>query len=262
MAGSSVRAMDGAAPRDGLDHVAAVRAATERFAHLARTTPHDLRLPHLRRWRVHDVVAHLAGDHAWALRILRTRTAPRTGLRHARERGDALCDRFEQVTADLLDELARAAAEPDEPCPNFAQGDAGRAGWWPRHQAHEAVVHLWDLEAARGDHAPLDPRLSADGVDELFEVYTGRYPGQVLDRPVVLRAPGVAAWRVEPLGEAGRVRVAAVEEATPGDLEAPPEVLLLALWHRLPADDARLRAGADEGRAAAARAFVAGPLTA
>jgi uncharacterized protein (TIGR03083 family) len=245
-----------------LAHVAATAAAAQRFSELARTTPHDLPLPHLRRWRVHDVVAHLTGDHAWALGILRTRTAPRSGLRKARERGEALCDRFDAVTADLLAELARAAADPGAPCPNFAQGAQGRAGWWPRHQAHEATVHLWDLEAATGEHAPLDPWLCADGVAELLEVYTARYPGQVLDRPVVLRAPSYAAWRVEPLGHEGRVGIAAVDERTPGDLEATPDVLLLALWHRLPADHPGLRGGTDEAGAAAARAFVAGPLTA
>jgi uncharacterized protein (TIGR03083 family) len=247
---------------DDVDFVAATRTATDRFSRLARTTSHDLRLPHLPRWRVHDVVAHLTGDHEWALGILRSRVAPRTGLRQARERGDLLCERFETVTADLLEALQRAAADPDAPCPNFAQGAAGRAGWWPRHQAHEAVVHLWDLESATGDHAPLDPWLSVDGVSELVEVYTNRYPGQVLDRPVVLRSPGYAAWRAEPFGERGRVRVERIPDPAYADLDAPPDVLLLALWHRLPADHPDLRPGADAARTAAARAFVAGPLTA
>lgn len=247
---------------DELDFVRATRRATERFAHLARSTPHDLPLPHLPRWRVHDVVAHLTGDHEWALGILRSRVAPRGGLRKARQRGDALCDRFESVTADLLEALAQAAAEPDAPCPNFAQGESGRAGWWPRHQAHEAVVHLWDLEAATGVHAALDPWLSVDGVSELVEVYTNRYPRQVLDRPLVLRSPGYAAWRAEPLGEEGRVRVQRIDEPAYADLDAPPDVLLLALWHRLPADHPQLDAHGDDAVVAAVRAFIAGPLTA
>lgn len=247
---------------DEPDVLGATRRATERFARLARTTPHDLRLPHLRRWRAHDVIAHLTGDHEWALGILRSRVAPRTGLRKARERGGALCERFETVTAELLEALEQAAADPEAPCPNFAQGAAGRAGWWPRHQAHEAVVHLWDLEAATGDHTPLDPWLSVDGVSELVEVYTNRYPGQVLDHPVVLRSPGYAAWRAEPLGEEGRVRVERIPEPAYADLEAPPDVLLLALWHRIPADHPALVAHGDAEAAAAVRAFVAGPLTA
>jgi uncharacterized protein (TIGR03083 family) len=247
---------------EDLDFVAAVRRASDQFAGLARTTPHDLRLPHLRRWTVHDVVAHLTGDHEWALGILRSRTAPRTGLRKARQRGQALCDRFEAVTAELLAALDQAADDPLAACPNFAQGSAGLAGWWPRHQAHEAVVHLWDLEAATGEHTPLDPWLSVDGVSELVEVYTNRYPGQVLDRPLVLRSPGYAAWRAEPSGDEGRVHVERVEVPTHADLDAPPDVLLLALWHRLPADHPDLVLPGDAGSAAAVRAFLRGPLTA
>jgi uncharacterized protein (TIGR03083 family) len=245
-----------------LDHVAAARRATERFARLARTTPHDLPLGHLPGWRVHDLVAHLTGDHVWALCILRSRTAPRSGLRASRLRGTALCDRFDEVTAELLSALEQAAADPVAPCPNFAQGESGRAGWWPRHQAHEAAVHLWDLESATGVQQPLDPVQAVDGIDELLEVYTSRYAGQVLDRPVVLGCPGYAAWSVEPVGGRGRVRISPAPDPAAPDLSAAPEALLLALWHRLPADHEALRPGPDAQAAAAARAFVAGPVTA
>lgn len=243
-----------------LDFVDIVRDRAEQFGALARTTPHELRLPHLRRWTVHDVVAHLTGDHAWALDILSTRRPPRRGLAKDRRRGDALCDRYDEVTTALVAALADAAREPDAPCPNFAEGTGGRAGWWPRHQAHEAVVHLWDLEAATGDHTPLDPLLSIDGITELFEVYTNRYDGQRLTRPLVLRCPdhGVA-WRAEPATPAGRVHVTPTDPSGTADLDAPPDALLLALWHRLPADDARL---VTHGDPTAVRAFLRGPLTA
>lgn len=143
----------------GFDYPDIVGERGERFGALARTTPHELRLPHLPRWTVHDVVAHLTGDHAWALDILTNLRAPRRGLAKDRRRGEALCARFDEETAELLVALRVAAAEPDAPCPNFAEGADGRVGWWPRHQAHEAVVHLWDLEAATGAHTPLDPQL-------------------------------------------------------------------------------------------------------
>ena len=163
------------------------------------------------------------------------------------------------MTADLLAALSDAAAAPDEPCPNFAQGDAGRTGWWPRHQAHEALVHLWDLESVTGGFAPRDPAIAADGVSELFATYTNRYPRQRLSRPIRLRAPGVGAWRVEPRGP-GLVQGLPVDDAGPADLTAAPEVLLLALWHRIPTDDPRLEYA--DGAAVDVRAFLAGPLTA
>lgn len=241
------------------DFVDIVRDRGERFGVLARTTPHELRLPHLRRWTAHDVVAHLTGDHAWALDILTTRRPPRRGLVKDRRRGDALCDRYDDVTAELVGALAVAAAEPGAPCPNFAEGAVGRAGWWPRHQAHEVAVHLWDLEAATGAHSPLDPLLCVDGITELFEVYTNRYGGQRLARPLVLRCPDHgAAWRAEPTAP-GRVLVVPTDPDGTADLDASPDALLLALWHRVDADDERLDAPGDP---TAVRAFLRGPVTA
>ena len=242
-----------------LDFVEATREAALRFGALAREVPHDLPVPLVRGWTVHHLVAHLTGDHEWALGIVTTREAPSGGLRVSRRRGDRLLDRYDEVTAALLDALALAAAEPQVPCPNFAQGSAGTLGWWPRHQAHEASVHLADLEGAAGLEIVRDPVLSADGVDELFETYADRYPGQRLDEPLVLRSPGVASWRVEPVGR-GRLRGRRVDDTGAADLEADPTVLLLALWHRTAPDDPRLRCA--PGRADVVRRFLSGPLTA
>lgn len=239
--------------------MAATRDACTRFAALARTTPHDLPVAHVPGWTVHQLVAHLTGDHVWALQVLTSREAPASGLRASRRRGPALLDQFDAVTADLLVTLEAAAAAPDEPCPNFAQGDTGRAGWWPRHQAHEALVHLWDLESVTGDFASRDPAVAADGVTELFETYTNRYPRQRLARPLLLRSRTYGAWRVEPAGTPGRVHAYPVVDDGPADLTADPDVLLLALWHRIDPDDPRL-GYAD--RADDARAFLRGPLTA
>lgn len=243
-----------------LDFVAATREACARFAALARSTPHDAPVPHVPGWTVHHLVAHLTGDHVWALQVLTTRTSPARGLRSSRRRGQALLAQFDAVTADLLDALEAAAAAPDEPCPNFAEGGAGTLGWWPRHQAHEALVHLYDLESVTGAFAPRDPAVAADGVSELFATYTNRYPRQRLARPLLLRAPAYGAWRVEHGDGPGRVHAYAVpDDGAPADLAAPPDVLLLALWHRIGVDDPRLAYG---DRADDVRAFLAGPLTA
>ncbi|MFN8155797.1 MAG: maleylpyruvate isomerase family mycothiol-dependent enzyme [Candidatus Nanopelagicales bacterium] len=242
-----------------LDFVEATREAALRFGALAREVPHDLPVPLVRGWTVHHLVAHLTGDHEWALGIVTTREAPSGGLRVSRRRGDRLLDRYDEVTAELVDALAAAAADPDVPCPNFAQGAAGTLGWWPRHQAHEASVHLADLEAAAGLEVVRDPELSADGVDELFATYADRYPGQRLDRPLVLRSPGTAAWLVQPAGR-GRLHGRRVDDPGHADLEADPTVLLLALWHRVAVDDPRLHYPSAD--ADAVRRFLAGPLTA
>lgn len=241
------------------DLVAATADAANRFGSLAREVPHDRPVPFVRGWTVHHLVAHLTGDHEWALGIVTSREAPTTGLRVSRRRGERLLDRYDEVAAELLAALARAAEDPDLPCPNFAQGSAGTLGWWPRHQAHEASVHLADLEGAAGLEIVRDRELSADGVDELFETYADRYPGQRLAEPLVLRSPGVATWRVEPAGR-GRLHGRRTDDQVAADLEADPTVLLLALWHRTAPDDPRLRCA--PGRADVVRRFLSGPLTA
>jgi uncharacterized protein (TIGR03083 family) len=242
-----------------VDVLAAVHRAAQRFGEVARTTPDDLPVPHLGPWTVRDVVAHLAADHEWAAEALRTGRSPERGIGHPRARGEKLRDRYDAATAELLSLLDDAASRPDEPCWNFARGDAGRRAWWPRHQAHEASVHLWDLQSATGVFDDADPALAADGISELAEVYTNRYGGQSLARPLVLRAPGHGAWRVAPGAGPGRVVMQPADDDGPADLEAPPDVLLLALWHRIPPDDARLGIAGDPG---AVHAFLAGPLTA
>ena len=46
-----------------------------------------------------------------------------------------------------------------------------------RRQAHEALTHRVDAELAAGGRSPMDPHLSADGVDEMLRVmYGGELP--------------------------------------------------------------------------------------
>jgi hypothetical protein len=46
-----------------------------------------------------------------------------------------------------------------------------------RRQAHEALIHRVDAELTAGDRSEMDPRLSADGVDEALRImYDGTIP--------------------------------------------------------------------------------------
>lgn len=241
-----------------IDHHSVLRAECALVSTLARSAPHDASIGHLPGWTVHDVIAHLTGDYLWVLDTLATRRRPRVGLVAVDTRGDALCDEWDGVSARLVDELD--GADPDEPCPNFAVGAAGTLGWHIRHQALETMIHRWDVESVTGDHAPIDDTVAADGVTELLEVYTQRYGGQVLDRPITLACPGGDGWAIAPAAEVGRVAVTVRRvAAADADIVARPAELVLLLWHRIGVDDPRIRYGSN---ADAARAFVGGPLTA
>lgn len=245
-------------PLEPATHVATFRVEAERCAALARVVPHAAPIPHVTRWSVGGVLRHLVGDFVWAAAIVETGTWDGSGFSVPRHRGDTLLREFDRAAARMGAALDHAAATPSAPCPNFAERDAGTLGWWPRHQAHETLLHRWDLEAATGHHTPIDPIVAADGVDEAFRVYTARYGPQRLDRPLLVACTDApAAWRIEPTGIDRRVRIETTDDRDAPDLAAPAEDLLLAVWKRRP-----LAATAHFGDEAVVRRFLAGPLTA
>lgn len=242
-----------------IDHLALLRAECEHVGRLARVLDHDARVPHLAPWTVHDVLAHLTGDFLWVLGTLATRRRPTTGLVAVETRGTALCDEWDAVAARLVDALT--GLDPDEPCGNFAQGDAGRVGFHVRHQAFETTIHRWDVEAVTGDHAPIDADVAVDAIDELFETYTVRYSPHVIAAPVVVGCTDApAAWRIAPNTRDGFVTVDRCDrDGDLPDVEADAAVLLLLLWQRIAPEDGRITYRIDP---AAVRAFLEGPLTA
>lgn len=224
---------------------------------LARTVPHETPIAPVPGWRVHDVIAHLAGDFLWVLGTLATRERPRAGLVAVETLGAALCDEWDAVAARLLNRLE--VIDPMEPCPNFAQGDRGVLGFYPRHQALETTIHRWDVESAVGEHAPIDAVVAADGIAELFEVYTRRYSPHHLAAPLTLACSDTASgWLIAPAERDGFVEI---ERWTGGgaDIEARADELLLLMWQRIDPDDARVRYRVDP---ATVRPFLQGPLTA
>jgi len=241
-----------------IDFLAVTRQECERFSRLARTVPHDAPIPHLPDWTAHDVIAHLAGDYRWAQQIITTRVNPRTGLQAVVHRGDELCAEWDAAASDLIQLLT--FCDPAAACPNFAQGDAGVTAWWVRHQAHETTLHRWDLESATGAHTPIASALALDGIEELFAVYAERYRPFALSAPVTLACPSHGrAWTVSPAGDGTVVKMALTDGLDRADLEASPEALLLALWHRIGLEDPRVRITGNDDQV---RALFDGPLTA
>ncbi len=257
------------------DLVTAFRGEAARCAALARTVDHAASLPHLPGWTVGHVLAHLAGDFRWATTIIRERRS-RRGPTSVRVHGAALVDAFDRATDEMDAALTVALADPDAPCPNFAEGIHGTLCFWPRRQAHETTMHRWDIEVPTGAHEPVDPDLAADGVDELLAIYTARYGRHVLTTPLTIRCTDASgAWRVDPRPDlgSGRVGVTRIDVAQPGiaqpgiaqpgiaqsGIEGAASSLLLAMSHRLDPDAAGLCFHTDPD---VARRFLAGPLTA
>jgi uncharacterized protein (TIGR03083 family) len=228
-----------------------------RVAAVARAGPLAGRVPHMRRWRLADVVAHLGGVHRWAAGIVTTRRLE-TGHRRGRERGDALIAWFEAGLAELVSALA--GADLDAACPNFSPGSPATVEFWARRQAHETTVHRWDAEAAAGLLTPIDPELATDGIDEMLNVFRRTRGGQPLDAPLRLVTSDTGTgWRVAPAGRPGRVEIAAGDSAAgaaAATVRAPAQALLLAVWGRCRIDEPAFQV---TGRAELAWAFLPGP---
>jgi len=189
------------------------------------------RVPWCGRWRVKDLVVHLARIHHWAAgQASRTQETPLG-------RGPFVLDElYASCAAELRDTLT--ALGPDAHAWTLV-GD-GPASFWHRRQTHETLVHLWDLRTAGGLDLTVEPALWSDTVDEVVTVMQPRQERmgrmEPLDAPIALVADDAArSW----LLGAPTVPLPSVTVA------GPAEALALLLWGRTAPDDDRLTVSGD-----------------
>jgi uncharacterized protein (TIGR03083 family) len=157
---------------DFLDHL--VRESA-RFAETIGAAPPGAPVPSCPDWNADDLLWHLGevqwfwgtvvrervtGDQAEALK------PPRPGDRAA------LAAFFDRASRELADVLA--ATPPDTAAWTWSEDQT--VGFIRRRQAHEALIHRVDAELTAGRRTPMDPGLSADGVDEALRVMYGGAP--------------------------------------------------------------------------------------
>jgi len=227
---------------DAMRELAAVSAAFERdLAHADPTAPlADV------DWTVSDLAAHLGGVYRWAARCIIEGVRP--PRRSVPELTSSPLDWYRESRSMLLDTLD--TADPEGCCYTFSRSDTS-VRFWYRRQLHETVVHLWDLRSAGDPAAPApaesSAEVSADGIDEFFDVFVGS--SSVKARPDlggVLRLEATDADRSWVLGSdwallPAHPTPAATIAATTADLQ-------LAVWNRRSAAPAgAVTASGDEG---------------
>jgi uncharacterized protein (TIGR03083 family) len=218
-----------------LDLPARLRSDVDRISSVLQRATLDELVPACPGWTVRQLVEHLGSVHRWATAIVQT------GQPQPDEEQRGVADLpawFVDGAQTLIETLATADAAA--PCWSFTADKT--VGFWQRRQPLETVVHRWDAERAFGEPQPIDPALAAVGVTEVVQlmvprqVKLGRIPPLVAG--LELRATDTSdAWAL------GESRVASVE--------APAEVLLLALWHRVDPGDPRLKVEGDRETAEA-----------
>jgi uncharacterized protein (TIGR03083 family) len=194
-------------------------------------------VPGLGNWPVRELVAHLAGIHRWAGGMAQGDDSLDDEVDVVGLDAAALSARYAGFATALHETLARLG--PHATCRTLT--GPGPVSFWFRRQAHETLVHLGDLAAARSGRWSADvldgvvdipDELWADGVEEVVTVFEPRQVrlGRMrpLPRLICLRDAGTGHTWV--LGGDEDDRVAEEPAAT---VAAPARELDLLLWGRI-----------------------------
>lgn len=184
-------------------------------------------------WTIRELAHHLGEVQRW--------------VAHAIDHGNPDAPELVPPTdADLVTWFARGSREllahldVDPATPAWTFGPDKNVGFWQRRQVHEHRIHRWDLEDALGEATPLHPPVAHDGIDEIATMFWPRQvrlgrtaePGDAL---AITTTDTGGAWVI------GAGDISATLSGTAYDVA-------LALWHRLPGDDARLTWTGDTAR--------------
>jgi uncharacterized protein (TIGR03083 family) len=196
----------------------------------------EVTVPWVPAWTARDLVGHLGTVHRWATAILRAGSTEQPGPETRPSPPDeGLLDWYASGLSALVATLR--TTPPDAPAWHMSPAAEKVAGSWARRQAHELVVHRMDLEvAAAVPHAPLDPALAEDGVDELLTVVVPRWA----QTEPLISADATCAVTATDTGRRWRVRiergvVTALPNRSGSDdatLHGAADQLLLHLWGR------------------------------
>ena len=158
-----------------LDYVAALTRESARFAEAIQGAAPDAAVPTCPGWNADDLLWHLGEvQWFWAAVVRDELTGTQAEERKPPRPPDraGLLEFFGRASHDLADVLA--AAPPDTTA--WTWSDDQSVAFVRRRQAHEALIHRVDAELTVGSRTPMDPALSADGIDEVLRVMYGGVP--------------------------------------------------------------------------------------
>jgi uncharacterized protein (TIGR03083 family) len=204
----------------------------------------DAAVPSCPEWNLADLVRHVGKIYAWVTAHAGrgVATPPERPAPIEPPSGPALLtwwdERYTQLWS-LLDSI-----DPELPAWNWAP-QAKKAVFWHRRMAHETAVHRWDAQVTVGLTEPIEAKLAADGITEVFDTWlpAGKRRGPTDMEGVVglhatdvaqfwyarLRGPGIALLDTDTLLDAAHPHERATATGSASDL-------MLALYGRVPFD--------------------------
>jgi uncharacterized protein (TIGR03083 family) len=160
---------------DEIDFLAHLTSESARFAQAISEAQPEALVPSCPDWTADDLLWHLGEvQWFWGTVVREGLTGEQAEALKPPRPGDraALAAFYQRASRDLGEALAAAA--PDSPAWTWAPDQT--VGFIRRRQAHEALIHRVDAELTAGNRTPMDPGLSADGVDEALRVMYGGVP--------------------------------------------------------------------------------------
>jgi uncharacterized protein (TIGR03083 family) len=216
---------------DASAYIAAIERDGRAVADVARRGLHAP-VPSCPGWDVGDLVAHLGEVYAFVALVVGRQSLDRPPDQTAPGR-DVVADWYVEGLVRLLALLRDVP--PDAPRYNWSF-EPKTARFWPRRMALETLVHRWDAESAYGDVSPMDPRLAADGIDEVLRVWKPAYRAKEIAGPI-----GTVHFHCTDTEGEWLVRLydggmSVGSEHAKGDaaVRGRAEDILLALWGRRP----------------------------
>jgi len=158
-----------------LDYLRYLAAESARFGTVLGAAPPDARVPSCPDWSADDLLWHLSEVQWFWGTVVREKLTGEQAEQRKPERpaGRAQLQEFYQRASGDLGEILAATA-PETAAWTWAADQT--VGFIRRRQAHEALIHRIDAELTAGSRTPMDPLLSADGVDEALRVIYGGLP--------------------------------------------------------------------------------------
>jgi uncharacterized protein (TIGR03083 family) len=159
-----------------LDYVAHLKANSARFASAISVAPPAARVPTCPDWNADDLLWHLGSVQSWWGTVVRDKVSgpdARAALPERPADREALLAFLARASHELVEILA--VTPPETPAWTWSTEQS--VAFIRRTQAHEAQIHRVDAELLAGHRTPMDPALSADGVDQALRVmYAGNLP--------------------------------------------------------------------------------------
>ncbi|MEI7059195.1 maleylpyruvate isomerase N-terminal domain-containing protein [Nocardioides sp. CCNWLW239] len=163
-------------PAAYLDHI---RSESARFRAVLADTDPTAPVPTAPEWTAADLLWHVAGEvqHFWT-HVVETRPATPSDETYDEPKRpqnatyEDLLALFDETNTRFVKTLEQTP--PDDRAWTWSKEQT--AGFTFRRQAHEILIHRLDAELTAGTVTPLDPKLAADGVDEVLDIMYGGKP--------------------------------------------------------------------------------------